>query len=197
MKRSEAILTLVKHAEPDALIVANLGFPSRELYAIADRPGNFYMLGSMGLVSSIGLGCALFTKRRVYVIDGDGSILMNAGTFATIAHHGPKNLCLVIIDNAVYGSTGGQPSYTSGKTDLAAMARAAGNRHVARVKTVSSLRRALRRLKGVGSIIIAKTEAGNSDVPIIPLSPSEIKNRFQSHAFTPMRGKIKAKANVV
>lgn len=182
MKRSEAIRSLVEYAETDALIVANLGFPSRELYAIADRPGNFYMLGSMGLASSIGLGCALFTRKKVYVIDGDGSILMNAGALATVAHHGPDNLCLVIVDNAAYGSTGGQPTYTGGKTDLAAMARAAGNRHVVRVKTVSALRRALHRLRGVASVIIAKTDAENDEVPIIPLSPSEIKKRFQNYA---------------
>lgn len=165
-------------AAREGLIIANLGYPSRELYAIADRPRNFYMLGSMGLASSLGLGLALFRKERVYVIDGDGSILMNLGSLATIAHHCPENLCLVIIDNKAYGSTGSQPTYTAGKTDLAAMARGAGNRNVVRVKTMAALRKALQRFEQHAAIIIAETRSGNEEVPVIPLEPTAIKKRF-------------------
>jgi len=81
-------------AERDGLIVANLGFPARELYSVHDRSGNFYMLGSMGLASSIGLGLAVSQSRPVYVIDGDGALLMNLGSLATIAREAPPNLCL-------------------------------------------------------------------------------------------------------
>jgi sulfopyruvate decarboxylase subunit beta len=135
MKRSEAISS-VAAAAGSALIVCNIGFPSRELYAVADRPKNFYMLGSMGMASSIGLGLALARSDiKVIVLDGDGSVLMNLGTMATMAHCALKNYLLVILDNHCYCSTGSQPTCTFEKTDLAAVARAAG---VEQVRTVSS-----------------------------------------------------------
>ena len=92
MKRMEAIALAAETAQAQgALLISNIGFPSRELHAAKDRPENFYMLGSMGLASSIGLGLALglvqgLPARRVIVLDGDGSVLMNLGTLATIAH---------------------------------------------------------------------------------------------------------------
>ncbi|MCX8042569.1 MAG: sulfopyruvate decarboxylase subunit beta [Desulfobacterota bacterium] len=178
MKRIDVIRTIVAYAEMDDLIISNLGFPSRELYAVADRPGNFYMLGSMGLASSIGLGCAMGTKRKVYVLDGDGSVLMNAGSLATIAQYASNNLCLVIIDNKVYGSTGNQPTHTAGNTDLVALARAAGNRNVTRVRHAAGLRAALQRFDGKQSIIVVDTEPGNASVGIIPIRPEDIAQRF-------------------
>ena len=163
------------------LIVANIGYPCRELFAAADRPGNFYMLGSMGLASSIGLGLALSQPGRVCAIDGDGSVLMNLGSLATMAHQAPSNFMLVIVDNRAYGSTGNQPTCTAGLTDLAAIARASGNRHVARVGTVEELDRALDAHAGHAAIIIAVAEPGNEDAPVIPLSGIEIRDRFMSH----------------
>ncbi|HPJ85199.1 MAG TPA: thiamine pyrophosphate-dependent enzyme, partial [Methanothrix sp.] len=82
MKRIEAISTIAEEAEiQDAFIVGNIGFPSRELCAVGDRTSNFYMLGSMGLASSIGLGLALARPdKRVIAIDGDGAVLMNLGS---------------------------------------------------------------------------------------------------------------------
>ena len=131
-----------------------------------------------GLASSIGLGLALSQHKRVCVIDGDGSILMNLGTLVTIAHHAPDNFCLVIVDNKAYGSTGNQPTYTGEKTDLAAIAKGAGIENVVRVKNVSELSGALRKFSKESVIIIAETEKGNEPVPVIPYDPVEIKKRF-------------------
>ena len=178
MRRSDIIVEI---AQRDWLIVANIGYPSRELFAAADHPGNFYMLGSMGLASSLGLGLAVSQPQRVCVIDGDGSVLMNLGSLATIAHHAPANFCLVIVDNKSYGSTGGQPTYTGGKTDLAAMARAAGSAQVIRVRTRAELALALDEHAGHAVVILADAEPGNQDVPIISLSPVAIKERFMAH----------------
>ena len=136
MKRIEAIALAAEAAQAQgALLISNIGFPSRELYAAKDRPENFYMLGSMGLASSIGLGLALGRpERRVIVLDGDGSVLMNLGTLATIAHYAPENYLLVILDNCCYGSTGSQPTCTHLGTDLAALALAAGVKYVKKVR---------------------------------------------------------------
>jgi sulfopyruvate decarboxylase subunit beta len=176
MKRIEAIaLAGLAAAEQDALLICNIGYPSRELFSISDRPENFYMLGSMGMASSIGLGLALAQpKRRVMVLDGDGSLLMNLGSLASIAHYAPDNYLLVILDNCCYGSTGSQPSCTRLGTDLAAMARAAGVRRVRRAEGREELAEALLEQ----GVVVAGVEAGNAHVPIISLSPKEILERF-------------------
>jgi sulfopyruvate decarboxylase subunit beta len=168
-------------AEQDGLIVANIGFPARELFSVQDRPGNFYMLGSMGMASSIGLGLALNQPRPVYVIDGDGALLMNLGSLATIAREAPPNLCLVIVDNRVYGSTGNQPTARAEGTDIAALARAAGCPYVLEVKDEQELQNALTRISSAMTVIVAHTEPGNAEVPIIDLTPVEIKQRFMQH----------------
>lgn len=180
MKRIEAISLAAQAARAqDALIICNIGYPSRELFSVDDRPENFYMLGSMGLASSIGLGLALAgaqagPKRKVMVLDGDGSVLMNLGTFATIAHYAPKNYLLVILDNCCYGSTGSQPTCTHLGTDLFALAKAAGVRDVKKVDQADDL---LDAFFGWG-VVIVKVDAGNAAVPIISLSVQEIIERF-------------------
>jgi sulfopyruvate decarboxylase subunit beta len=180
MKRIEAIALAAEAAQAEgALLISNIGFPSRELFSVKDRPENFYMLGSMGLASSIGLGLALARhERRVISLDGDGSVLMNLGTLATIAHHAPENYLLVILDNCCYGSTGSQPTCTHFGTDLAALVVAAGVNIVKEVDNFEDLAKAL---TGQG-VVIAKVEAGNADVPIIDLTPEEIIERFMRSA---------------
>ncbi len=177
MKRSEAIAAVAENAS-NALIICNIGFPSRELYAVKDRPENFYMLGSMGLASSIGLGLAMVRPdRKVIAIDGDGAVLMNLGTLATVANFAPKNYLLVILDNCCYGSTGSQPTCTHLGTDLTDMAKAAGAKCVRAVADLDSLRQALR--CGGSKVIVVKVEPGNAEVPIIDISPEEILQRFR------------------
>jgi sulfopyruvate decarboxylase subunit beta len=175
MKRIEAISAVAVQAG-DAFLICNIGFPSRELYAVKDRPENFYMLGSMGMASSIGLGLALAQKRRVIVLDGDGSVLMNLGTLASVANYAPDNYLLIILDNCCYGSTGSQPTCTSCRTDMAAMAKAAGVHGVSFVRTIKELKEAL---SGEAAVIVAKVDPGNANVPIIDLSPAQMVERFK------------------
>ena len=180
MKRIGAIALAGDAAQAQgALLISNIGFPSRELYAAKDRPENFYMLGSMGLASSIGLGLALgLPARRVIVLDGDGSVLMNLGTLATIAHYAPEYYLLMILDNCCYGSTGSQPTCTHLGTDLAALALAAGVESVKKADNLDDLAKAL---TGRG-VVIVKVEPGNASVPVIDLSPEEIIERFMRSA---------------
>ena len=108
------------------------------------------------------------------VLDGDGSVLMNLGTLATIAHHAPENYLLVILDNCCYGSTGSQPTCTFLGTDLFALAKAAGVENVKKVEQAVDLPEALLS----HGAIIAKVDVSNAAVPIISLSPGEIIERF-------------------
>lgn len=175
MERIEAIQAV---GERKGLIICNIGLPSRELYNLNDKPSHFYMLGSMGMASSIGLGLATAQKRKVYVIDGDGSILMNLGSLTTVAHHAPDNYCLIIIDNGRYGSTGNQPTRTAHKTDLEGIARAAGIPQVKTVSNLEDLQKTLNAHQNESLVLIAKTNTSEVNVPHIPLLPRFIKKRF-------------------
>jgi len=162
----------------DGLIVSTLGLPSRELYLLGDSSRNFYLLGSMGMASSFGLGIALSQKKRVYVIEGDGAILMNLGSLVTIAHHGPSNYCLIIIDNGVYATTGNQPTPTQKGTNLVKIAKGAGIRNVKQVETPKELRHVLINYENKLLVVVAKVVPKDIKVPIIPYSPVKIKKRF-------------------
>lgn len=160
------------------LVVCNLGVPCKELHAALPQESNFYMLGSMGMAAPIGLGVALNTNKRVFVIDGDGSILMNPGTLATVASNAPGNLTIIAIDNASYGSTGGQPTLTGGCVDLLALAQAMGIKNALRACDGKSILEAAMDMKDGPAFIHAPAIAGNSDSPNIPLDRLEIKDRF-------------------
>lgn len=175
MKRIEVIGAVAKR---EGLLLCNLGLPSRELYSLGDKPSYFYMLGSMGMASSIGLGLALAQKKRVYAIDGDGSLLMNLGSLATIARHAPPNYCLIVIDNKCYSSTGNQPTHTAHETDLAQIARGAGGKQVEVADNLKGLQDSLDRHHDQSLILIAQTDASNADVGQVPLPPRFIAKRF-------------------
>jgi len=113
MTRLEATRALANWFGTSA-VVASLGHPAYDLFTSGDRDSYFYTWGSMGLASSIGLGLAMAQpERRVIVLDGDGSLLMNLGSLATIGWLQPKNLVLIVWDNALYGTTGGQDTATA------------------------------------------------------------------------------------
>ncbi len=178
MIRSE----IIKEIAPiisDQLVICNIGLPSQELHMIDDQPTNFYMLGTMGLSSSIGLGLALVQKKKVIAIDGDGSVLTNFGTLPTIANNAADNFILLIIDNGSYGSTGDQPTYAGKKTSLAKVARACGCENViecSAAETKDVLQEALD--NNQMTIIVSKCESGNIKVPVITMDPVEIRSRF-------------------
>ncbi|WP_406659971.1 sulfopyruvate decarboxylase subunit beta [Methanolobus sp. ZRKC3] len=186
MKRIDAIVEVAAKAkDSDALLIANIGIPCKELYSLCDMPNNFYMLGSMGLASSIGLGVALSRPdRKVIAIEGDGSVLMNMGSLATIASQSPDNYLLVIIDNGAYGSTGNQPTATSKVTDLAKVAEGAGN-EVFEADSSQSLRQVLKEIDN--GVVVVRAQPGNADVPVIKMCPDEIMGRFMAESSRPSR----------
>jgi len=180
MIRSE-ILKEIAPILRDQLVVCNIGIPSQELHAIDDQPSNFYMLGTMGLASSIGLGLALAQPKPVIAIDGDGSVLTNMGTLPTIANNVAGNFILLIVDNGSYGSTGDQPTYAGRKTSLAKVAEACGCENVVEcdaADTGAVLQAALD--KGEMTVIVCKCESGNAKMPVITMDPVVIRDRFMT-----------------
>lgn len=178
MIRSELLRELAP-VIADHLVVCNIGLPSQEMHMIDDRETNFYMLGTMGLASSIGLGLALAQDKKVVVIDGDGSVLTNLGTLPTIANNVADNYVLLIVDNGSYGSTGDQPTYAGMKTSLTEVARACGCENVVEcsgANTPAAVEAALAGDKM--TIIVSKVESGNVKVPVITRDPVSIRDRF-------------------
>ena len=176
---TRAVVTALRDM-PGAPIIASLGHPAYELFAVGDRPANFYTWGSMGLASSLGLGLAMARPDlRVFVLDGDGSLLMNLGSLATIGWRQPEGLVLIVWDNEGYGTTGGQDSATGHGTDLESAARALGIRQAVTVRMLPDLEHALVRAKhepGPWAIIGKVNESAPTVKP--PLDCVYIKQRF-------------------
>jgi sulfopyruvate decarboxylase subunit beta len=181
MRRYDAIKMIVANLT-DEIVISNIGHPSQELFEIKDRPRNFYMLGSMGLASSIGLGIALSQSERVVVIDGEGSVLMNLGGLATLGINQPENLCLFIIDNEAYGSTGFQPTFTSRGIDIAEIARSCKIDKTLSCRDEAGLKKALDetlgKTRGPFCVIIKTSKEMPGNLSIIPHSPVFIRDRL-------------------
>ena len=147
----------------DKLVVTIMGACAQELYNLGHCDNFFYLQHAMGLASSIGLGLAMHLPReRIIVLDGDGSVLMNLGTFVTLARYRPKNLIHIVFDNGSLLSTGGFDSQTaSGLTDIAAIARGAGIERVASASTTTEFGEAFVDAleREALSVIVAKVSA--------------------------------------
>jgi sulfopyruvate decarboxylase subunit beta len=183
MKLAEALSVVIPLLRDELVVHAN-GFISRESFNISDRLGNFYMIGSMGLASSIALGVALNRPdRRVIVFDGDGNVLMNMGSLAMVGAMQPKNLVHVVFDNEVYGSTGNQRT-VSGHVALEEIARAAGYPRAQRVDTADTLRRVAQEILAQPgpSFLLIKIEPDREERHLgrITHEPTEITSRFMA-----------------
>ena len=180
--RYVAIQTILGKVEDSDLVLSTTGMISREVFVTDDRTANFYMIGSMGLLSSFGLGLALQSPdKRVYVLEGDGSALMSLGALPLIGTEHPTNLVHVILDNEAYESTGAQPSISS-KVDLAESAKSCGYAHVVRVEDVESLEGALQdneTIPGPNLIMVKVGIAPVKGIPRITHTPTEIRDRFK------------------
>ncbi len=173
------IIRLISPYLEGKAVVSNLGWPSKELYALKHQPSNFYMLGSMGMATPIGLGIALTSKKEVVVIDGDGSLLMNPGTLATAAYTAPDNLTIVAVDNGAYGSTGNQPTLASRCVDLEQVAQGFGIKQVLRASSEETLKAVMGKKQPGPAFIHVPAIPGNKDVPNIPVHHLEIKKQVQ------------------
>jgi sulfopyruvate decarboxylase subunit beta len=173
------ILKIIAPYLDSKVVACNLGFPSKELFHIKHQPSNFYMLGSMGMATPIGLGIALTSKKEVVVIDGDGSLLMNPGSLATAAYFSPKNLTIFAIDNRTYGSTGDQPTLTGSCVDLEVVARGFGIKNTIKVATRKELIDVMKKPHKELTFIHALAIPGNRDLPNIPIHHIETKKQVK------------------
>ena len=181
LSRLEAIAAARKALGREPVVHAN-GYMCRESFSLGDRPENFYMIGSMGLASAIGLGLALTDRRApTVVLDGDGNLLMNLGILPLVAALRPPRFVHIVFDNEVYGSTGSQRSITA-HVRLDRMAEAAGYRTVAAVTEAPAITEAVRRaLESEGPhFVLAKVTAEEASVPRIPYTPHELRDRFRA-----------------
>ena len=179
MHRFDATGIILKHIG-DRPIVSNLGPTTDELWHAGHRDRNFYTYGAMGLCSSIALGMALSTTEKVVSLDGDGSLLMNMGTIATIGREKPSNLIVIVWDNEEWGQTGHQPSHTSTGTDLERVAQGCGVPRTATVSDLEDLEQVFRTaLESAGPwFIVAKIEE-TEYLPVAPIEPEVTLRRFR------------------
>jgi thiamine pyrophosphate-dependent acetolactate synthase large subunit-like protein len=146
LTRADATRLLLQRLTGE-VVVSNLGQATVDLQRLGDRPLNCYTFGAMGQCSAIGLGIALARPDvRVVCLDGDGSLLMNLGVLCTIATVAPRNYALVVWDNEVHMTTGGQPTATAFRSSLGAIARGAGIERVLEPRDEAELGRAYDRM---------------------------------------------------
>jgi phosphonopyruvate decarboxylase/sulfopyruvate decarboxylase subunit beta len=181
MKLAEALGVVIPLLQDELVVHAN-GFISRESFNLEDRLGNFYMIGSMGLASSIGLGVAMNRpERRVVVFDGDGNVLMNMGSLALIGATQPQNFVHIVFDNEAYGSTGNQRSI-SAQVALEDIARSSGYQHVRKVDTPDDLKAAASKFLSQSgpSFLLIKIEPDWEERKIARIThePAQIAARF-------------------
>jgi thiamine pyrophosphate-dependent acetolactate synthase large subunit-like protein len=183
MKRIDALEVLV-HATSDVPVVATCAATSRELASIADRDNNFYLLDAMGLAVSVGTGLALAVEstpvERVFVVEGDGSLLMNLNAAATAGYLAPERLVVVLLDNGVYASTGAIPTQAA-TLDLGAIAEASRLR-VIRADDTESLAAALTRAATEAGpwFIHSRISPDNVPAPLLLIDPVVHGHRFRS-----------------
>jgi len=184
MKRVDAVARVASALPHDCLVIVCNGMIGRELYTQADAPGHFYMIGSMGLASSIGLGLAITQpSRTIVVFDGDGNVLMNMGTLGSVAASGVTNFYHVVFDNRAHGSTGDQRTI-SDRVPLERVAGAAGYRRTGRVDA-AGLDAALKTLfvEPGPALLLVEVERGNQPgIGRVARSPRELTTRFRGVA---------------
>lgn len=178
MKRKEAVETIMSMINPWDAVISTTGLISREIFEKFDSERNIYVPGSMGLASSIGLGLAISSpNKRVVVVDGDASLLMNLGTIVTIGNKQSSNLLHIVIDNNAYGSCSEEKSMSE-SAHLNKLAKDVGYRYVQTVSSRPELKHAILLFRQGPGFILVKVKLGGRRDFRRPLNLVDIKNRF-------------------
>lgn len=179
--QDDALRAIQSSVAASDAVLATTGFTGRALYALDDRSNQFYMVGSMGCVSSLGLGLATVQPdRRVVVIDGDGAMLMRMGALATNGYQSPKNMVHIVLDNGVHDSTGAQ-STVSSAMDLVQLALACGYTRVLQLSKLDELAGLFQSGHSELTFVHIKTEARqNRKLPRPVITPANVAARFRN-----------------
>jgi thiamine pyrophosphate-dependent acetolactate synthase large subunit-like protein len=180
MNRFDLTSRLVKKLKHEEAVVGGIGNTNFDLWATGHRPQNFYMLGSMGLAFPIALGVALAQpERRVFALEGDGSLLMQLGSLSTIATLKPKNLTMVVMDNGVYQITGNQPTPAASAADIVGIAVASGIANSAWAADEEDFERLIdQSLSAAGPSLIGVRIDDKPGVGATRRDPVQIRERF-------------------
>jgi phosphonopyruvate decarboxylase len=180
LRADDVLAAIQAGVGPADAVLATTGYTGRALYGLADRPNQFYMVGSMGCASSLGLGLARARPdRRVVVIDGDGAVLMRMGALATVGHERPANLVHILLDNGVHDSTGAQAT-VSHAVDLAGVAAACGYPRVRRVAALDDLGAELRTGPRSLTFLHVRTRPReDTRLPRPSVTPAAVATRFR------------------
>ncbi|WP_287584839.1 thiamine pyrophosphate-dependent enzyme [Candidatus Borrarchaeum sp.] len=188
MKGHEIIELLGTFLQGNELIVGSNGNISRQVFHCLPRP-QVYLRGSMGLPMAVGLGLAISQPdRKVIVITGDGNFLMGLGSMSTVSSLKPSNLKILIIDNELYATTGGQPTVSS-VINYETMIRGIGVETTVSIQSNDNKTVIQEKLnwllKGNGlQILHVKVQPGDPPFENIPWHPKKIKNEFMSRIST-------------
>jgi thiamine pyrophosphate-dependent acetolactate synthase large subunit-like protein len=168
MLERRAVVARILKERGDGLVVTGLGSTTWDTAAAGDDPNNLYLWGGMGGAAACGLGLALAQpERRVLIVTGDGEMLMGLGSLATIAVQKPTNLAVCVIDNERYGETGMQRTHTAFGVDLPAMAKAAGFKAAAPVRTSKELDDIARKLFSAPGPLFACIKVSTHPAPMV------------------------------
>jgi phosphonopyruvate decarboxylase len=181
MTRMKALERMLSILPSNVGLIATTGFTGRELFTLEDRPQHLYQVGSMGCAAPMGLGVALNIDKRIVIIDGDGAAMMKLGALATIGAYAPVNFLHIVMDNAAYESTGGQPT-VSASVDFAGVAAACGYKEAFTCDSLNGLEKvisetAFRPGPHLIHMIIAPGHPDTLGRPTIP--PPEVALRFK------------------
>lgn len=181
LNRRDVIAFLGSNVDEDTIIVTNIADASFELFQLADRAQNFYMLGSFGLAPSIAQGLALaMPQKKVIAINGDGALLYNLGALTTQKAYPCKNLLHVVVDNGAHGATGYQATATTRGISVRSMAEGCGLA-TAQIDNAAALEEAWQTWQQSQNIavLVAKTQDPPPEkAPLPSLSGEEIRARF-------------------
>ena len=184
-KRSEALEVINALKDSQTIQLATTGKTGRELYEIEDANNNLYMVGSMGCISSLGLGLALTKKdKEIVVIDGDGSMLMRMGSLATNGYYAPDNMLHILLDNHAHDSTGGQ-STVSHTIDFVEIAYACGyltSTYIHSLKELEASIREWKQTKGLTFLYLRIAKGSLEQLGRPKIKPYEVKERLQAFA---------------
>jgi phosphonopyruvate decarboxylase len=180
--RYQALTAIHSCMDTRTVQLATTGKTGRELFEIKDADNNLYMVGSMGCISSFGLGLALTqTNKDIVVIDGDGSLLMRMGSLATNGYYNPPNMIHILLDNHVHESTGGQ-STVSSNISFVNIAASCGYKNSLEVLSLEQLEASLKewkQSKGLTFLYMKISKKAKEKLGRPHIKPHEVKERLR------------------